>query len=80
MAIKYMMYGINQMMEQVRKKCRKSNRTFLTDYGRSLMVSIKSSNERKHDCTHHRQKLNVSRNLCHEENIKILKFFVDNKP
>ena len=44
------------------------------------MVSRKSSNKRKHNFSHHQQKLNVSLNFCHEENTKTIDYFlVDNK-
>ena len=44
------------------------------------MVSMKSSNERKHNFPHHQRKLNVSLNICHGENTKKLDYFlVDNK-
>ena len=45
------------------------------------MVSRKSSNEPKHEFPYHQRKLNVSLNICHEENAKKLDYFlVDNKP
>ena len=40
------------------------------------MVSNKSSNKRKHNFPHHQRKLNVSLNICHEENTKNIDFFV----
>ena len=66
------MYGIIQMMKQVRNKCRKPSRSLLTDYDRRLMVSRKSSNELKHKFPHHQQKINVSLNIYHEENTKTI--------
>ena len=52
----------------------------LTDNERRLMISRKSSNERKNDFTYHQQKLNASLNIRHEEDTKTLDyFFVDNK-
>ena len=45
------------------------------------MVSSNSSNELKHNFPHHQQKLNVSLNLCHEEDTKTIDYyFADNKP
>ena len=43
------------------------------------MVSRRSSNERKHNFLRHQQKLNVSLNICNEENTKTMIFLVDNK-
>ena len=63
------------MMKQVLKKGRKSNRILLTDDERILMISRKSSNERKHNFSHHQQKLNASLNFCHEENTPKLDYF-----
>ena len=57
------------------KKGRKYNKSLITDDERRLMVSRKPSNERKHDFPHHQKELNVSLNLCHEENNKNLIFF-----
>ena len=46
-----------------------------------MMVSSNSSNELKHNFPHDQRKLNVSLNLCHEENTKTIDYFlVDNKP
>ena len=67
-----MMYRINQMMKQVRKKQIKSTRIFLTDDEKRLMVSSKSSNELKHNFPHHQQKLNSGLNIFHENNTKKL--------
>ena len=76
-----MMYGINQIMEQVPKKRRKYNRKFLNDYEMRLVVSRKLSNEWKHDFPNHQRKLNLSLNIRHEENTKTIDYFlVDNKP
>ena len=59
----------------------KSNRSFLTDDEIRMMVSSNSSNELKHNFLNHQQKLNVSLNLCHEENTKTIDYyFADNKP
>ena len=52
------MYGIHQMMEQVRNNTQKYNKTFLTDDERRQIVSRKSSNEHKHDFIHHKQTFN----------------------
>ena len=43
------------------------------------MISRKSSNERKNDFSYHQQKLNVIKNICHEENSKTLIILVDKK-
>ena len=40
------------------------------------MVSSKSSNEQKHDFTHHKRKLIVSLIICHKESIKNLIIFL----
>ena len=75
------MYVINQMMKQVRKTRRKFNRSLITDDDIRLMLSRKSSNELKPNFLHHQRKLNVSLNICHEENTKTIDFFVvDKKP
>ena len=58
-----------------KKRRRKSNKTFLNDDDIRLMVSRKSSNERKHDFPNHQQKINASLNLCHEEHTKNLIIF-----
>ena len=60
-------------------KRRKSNKNLLADDDRSIMVSSKSSNERDNDFPHHQQKLNVSLNLCHEENTKKLDYYLVGK-
>ena len=53
--------------------------TIRTDYDRRLIVSRRSSNEWKHNFIQHQQKLNVSVNICHEENTKTLDYFLVDK-
>ena len=62
------------------KKRIKSNRSLPTNDDKMLVVSRNSSNEQKHNFSHHQRKLNVSLNIFHEENTKRLDYFlVDNK-
>ena len=76
----YMLSDSNMMKQLRMLKRTKYNISLITDDEIKLMVSRKSPNKRKYNFPNRQKKLNVSLNICHEENNRNLDYFLfDNK-